>query len=130
MKLLMRHDGTYLIPSSEDSAENYEKLKRGQEYTVEVKEARNPKFHRLAFALIGAMFESQEQYDDPEIFRRQLKKMCGSYDEWIDDKGKVWFIEHSWSWADMDDIAFHEIYNKLLAIATKRFGDEFADRFA
>ena len=129
MKACFRWDGNCLIPASEADAEECKTLQRG-EVMVEIKRERNPQFHKLAFALINAMFESQEAYEDREIFRRQLKKLTGSYDEFIDKDGTLWFVPQSWEFAKMDDIEFHEIYGKLLSIAAKRFGDDFAGRFA
>ena len=129
MKILMRFDGTYLIPGSEQDAEKYDKLQKG-EYIVEVKKARNPAFHRKAFALINAMYENQERFDTMEDFRCELKIMTGSYKDYIRQSGEVVYIPKSWSFADMDEIEFGELYGKLLSIAAKRFGDEFADSFA
>lgn len=130
MKLQMKYSGTYLIPNSDDSVENYEKLKTGQIYSVELKQARNPKFHRLGFALVKAMFDNQERFTNFEDFRRELKIMTGCYEEYTRYNGETVLIPQSWSWADMDDIQFHEIHNKLLTIAAKRYGDHFAVQFS
>jgi len=129
VKFIARFDGTHFIPSSADSVEAWEKLHRGAEYTVEVKQARNPRFHRLAFALIKAMYESQERFTNMEAFRTELKLQCGSYDHYVRHTGEIVYMPHSWSFADMDDIEFHEIYEKLLDIASARFGAGFVAGF-
>jgi len=128
MKLSMKYGGTYLLPSDAASVEAYETLKRG-EYIVEIKEERNPRFHRLAFALIKAMFDNQERFTNFEDFRRELKIMTGSYEDYIRHNGDVVLIPKSWSFAVMDDIEFHEIYNKLLTIAERRYGSAFVNQF-
>lgn len=125
MKFLARHDGTYLIPSSEDSVREYEKLRAGQEYQVEIKQARNPRFHRLAFGLIHAMYENQETFENFEDFRRELKILTGHYDEYITKRGETVYIPKSWSFSQMDETEFHEVYERISAIAVKRFGYDF-----
>lgn len=105
-------------------------LERGQ-YMLEVKKDRNPRFHKLAFALIGAMFDNQEQYTDREAFRRQLKLMTNSVkdDPLIQQDGSLVYEFKSWEWSEMDQNEFKEIYNKLLVIAEKRFGPAFVNQF-
>ena len=129
MRLLMKHDGTYLCPSSADSVEKYEKLRRGQEYTVEIKQARNPAFHRKAFALLNAMFENQSRIENIEDFRLELKLICKHVREYVRPNGEIVYIPKSWSFADLDEIEFEALYSKLLSVAAKRFGDEFIEGF-
>jgi hypothetical protein len=125
VKLLVRYDGTHLIPSSRDSVEAWEKLRSGQEYRLEIKQARNPQFHRLAFGLIQAMYHSQERFENFEDFRRELKILTGHYDEYITVKGETVYIPKSWAFSQMDEIEFHEVYERIKDIAVKRFGTEF-----
>jgi len=129
VKLLCRYDGTHLIPSSKDSVESWQKLKSGQEYRLEIKQARNPRFHRLAFGLIHGMFENQERFENFEDFRRELKIMTGHYDEHITAKGETVYIPKSWEFAQMDELQFHEVYERIKRIAVKRFGVEFVQVF-
>ena len=129
MKLLMKMSNGYLIPSSSDSVENYEKLKEGQEYNVEVKRARNPQFHRLCFSLIKAMYDNQERFDNFEAFRTELKILCGHYEEYITAKGEIVYIPKSWAFSEMDDLQFHEAFERIKDIATKRFGYEFVQGY-
>ena len=128
MKMLCRYDGTHLIPSSEDSVESWEKLKSG-EYSVEVKRARNPQFHRLAFAVIKAMYDNQERIESFEDFRTELKILTKHYEEYINPNGVVVYIPKSWSFAHMDDIEFHEVYYRILNVAERRFGVDFVRHF-
>lgn len=128
MKLLCRFDAT-LIPSSEDSVESWEKLRRGDEYTVEVKRARNPKFHRLAFGMIRAMFDNQERFENFNDFRRELNLLIDHYEEFISADGRVFYEAKSWSFADMDDLEFREVYKKVREIALARFGARFVGHF-
>jgi len=128
MKMLMRHDGTYLIPSSAESVEAYEKLKEG-EYTVEVRKARNPGHHRKGFKLLHLAFENQEKYDTFEHFVTEIKLQCGWYEEHVTLGGKTIYQPKSLSFADMDQTEFEEFYNKALRVLTKYFGydvEEFA----
>ena len=122
MKLLMRHEGTYLLPSSEDSVEEYDKLRPGQEYSVEIKKARNPQFHRKGFKLLHELFVNQEKYTVFEDFLVEVKLVTGHYKEHITNKGKVIYVPQSLSFENMDDLEFERFYNKLLDIAVEKFG--------
>ena len=120
----MRHDGTYLIPSSQDSVENYEKLKEGQEYKVEVRKARNPGHHRKAFSLINRIFHNQDVYTNETDLLVELKLQCGWYDEHITTKGKVIYLPKSMDFSSMDQTEFEGFYTKLVTVAFERWGIE------
>lgn len=129
MKLCLHWDGHRFHPASEDDVDECAKLQVG-EYIVDAKKERNPQFHKLAFALINDMFRNQERFENFEDFRRELKILTGHYDEYIRPDGKVVYVPKSWEFARCDDVEFHEIFNKLLSIAAKRFGDDFVQRYA
>ena len=126
MKFSANFTGTYLLPTS--NLDEYEAMPRG-ECIVDVRFDRNPRFHRLAFSLMHSMFENQERFTNFEDFRRELKLLTGSYDEHVSARGETVYIPKSWDWSSMGDEEFHQIYNKLLSIAAKRYGDNFVEQF-
>ena len=126
---LVRYDGTHLYPSSVESADNWERLRRDDEYVMRLEKSRNPKYHRKVMALVRAMYDSQEEFEDEDAFRFVLSKAAHFYKEYVTKSGEVVYVPKSWSFADTDDLEFRELHNKLLTIAAKRFGDDFAERF-
>ena len=126
---LVHYDGTHLIPSAADAVNNWDKLRRGEAYVMKLEKSRNPKYHRKVMALVRAMYENQEEWEDEDAFRLVLSKAAHFYKESVSKSGVVEFVPKSWSFADTDDLEFRELHNKLLTIAARRFGDDFANRF-
>lgn len=129
MKMQMMFTGHKLTPSSEGSEENYNRLREGHEYSVVVKKARNPKFHRKAFKLIGIMFENQDEYDDIRSFRRALKVKTESVETYFVDNKMVMEL-NSWDFASMDDLEFQRLYQRILNLAGQQLGEQAIVGFA
>lgn len=129
MKFLAKFDSGYLIPYSEDSVREYEKLKAGQEYLVEVKQARNPGHHRKAMKLLTDVFNNQEKYDNFDDLLIEFKLCTGWYKEHITMKGQVVYTPKSISFSQMDQTAFEEFYSRAIDVAINRFGYEEAAEY-
>ena len=130
MKLVCRYDGTHLIPSSTDSVEEWEKLRQGYEYKVEVKRARNPQFHRKAMALLQQVFDNQDKYENFEDLLVEFKLRTGWYKEHLTTKGNVIYVPKSIAFANMDEDTFAKFYSRAIDVAIKHFGCEWAEEFA
>lgn len=129
MKMQMMFSNGHLSPSSESSAEDYKKLREGNEYSVELKKARNPKFHRKAFKLIKVMFDNQEQYDDMRSYRRMLKVKTGSVETYFVGEQMIMELK-SWDFASMDDLEFERLYKRILDVAMEQYGYDMVAGFA
>lgn len=131
MKLLFKKSfGGVLLPSSEDTEIAMQKIANGEEFLIEVKKARNIKFHKKAFALLKVVFENQERYATLEDMRVEFKLKAGLYDEHITTKGKMIYVPKSMSFESMDELEFNELYSKFIDIALKHFAidKEFLER--
>lgn len=76
---------------------------------------RSPKFHKLFFAMLGALTDSQEQFEQEQL-RAWLIVGAGYCDFVPGPKGRMVALPKSMKWESMDDDEFRE-----LVIAIWRF---------
>lgn len=96
--------------------EKGKKVKVGDIVECEIKQPRNYNFHKKFFALIELVFQNQEITDDKEDLRAYLIMKAGFY-KTVQTKEGVMYLPKSISFANMDEIEFHELYGKLLNVA-------------
>lgn len=70
---------------------------------------RSPKFHRLFFAMLGHLLDSQEQFDDVDQLRAWLTVGAGYCDFVPGPKGRMVALPKSIAWHAMDDAEFREL---------------------
>ena len=79
------------------------------------KEPRSGPFHRRHFAMLAALFDAQEQFDDPEQFRKWLEVGAGFADFVPGPKGRMVAMPKSIAYHKLDQAEFEEIHNKVFA---------------
>lgn len=104
----------------------FEKLTSNEVYKAEITKPRNYKFHKKAFALIQAGFEAwnpEEKIYKGKIveknidrFRDDVTILAGYYSVVFNYKGEMQFKADSWSFSNMDDIKFEEMYSRLIDV--------------
>ena len=97
------------------------KLKVNKEYQCEIKQLRNPKFHRKFFALINMLFENQERYNNSDRMRKDLIIEAGFYNEWVDLQGVVQREAKSISFGSMKEDEFQDLYSKVIDVIVQHF---------
>lgn len=75
---------------------------------------RNPKLHRLHFAVVGSLFDAQEQFDDPDDLRKWLYVGAGYCNVLPGPKGKMVAIPKSISYDQIDDAEFGELHESVV----------------
>lgn len=118
-----------LVPAHACDEEAMGALRFGSMYKADFKKARNPQHNGKAFVLIKLIFDNQEKYENIEDLRTELKLQCGSYYHHVRSDGKVIYIPKSWSFADMDQTEFEELYDRLIDVAVEQWGLEEAVEF-
>lgn len=108
-------------PDSEHDEEELRAVHIGDVVFADVKKARNPAFHRKAFAMMHAAFDAQDSFHDFEIFREWLQIAAGIVDP-IMGPDRTYYKVRSLSWAQMEEIEFDKTYNKLLTAAVEKLG--------
>lgn len=122
-KVLCRKTLSGLQPSDEEGKETLRKFPVGADVWVEVKKARNPKFHRLYFALLQLTFENQERYTNFEHFRKAVQVAAGHVEELITLDGEVLLQPKSIAFDQLDDLGFHAVFTETMKVCAKMLGD-------
>lgn len=118
--LIKKLNNTFQVAFDSDY-DKLKKIKHGEPYEFEFKNVRNPKFHRLYFALLNMVFQNQERYNNLDHLRRDLTIEAGYYDLRVDIHGCEVKEPKSISFASMDETEFREYYNAVLDTIVKYF---------
>lgn len=109
---------TGLKPSA---GEDFDKLKLGKEYLIQVKRPRNIKFHKKYFALINLCYKNQEHYNNKIHFRKVMEMKAGHYDAVKTDKGTI-FLPKSIAFGSISEGEFNDLYNGILIVLAEFLG--------
>lgn len=109
-----------LVPAYDDDYEEKHRLKVGKTYEVDVKEARNIRFHRLFFALINCSWEFLGEFrqeffhNDKKSFRKTVTIAAGYTEPYYDPIRNEWLEQaKSIAFDKMDEIEFSQLYDKV-----------------
>jgi len=121
MKALFKKTLGGLRPVGECKA--YDKLELNDQIEIDIKMARNYKFHKKMFALIKLCYENQEHYNNMEHLRKDLIKAAGFYSERKNHiSGETSLEADSISFSSMDEAEFSEVYNRVLDVVSELLG--------
>jgi Protein of unknown function (DUF1367) len=81
----------------------------------EYKEPRSGPFHRRHFAMLKSIFESQDAFDDPRIFRKWAEMSAGYAIYVPKPDGEMIAIPDSISYERLEQQEFQEIHEKVFA---------------
>jgi hypothetical protein len=121
-------NGAGLFPAYKADAERIEKIKLGSLLLADVKQPRNPMFHRKFFALLNLAYEywnpgpvtyRGKQIEVPrdfERFRKDVLIMAGFRRPVVNIKGELRLEPDSISFASMDEERFQECYGAVFNV--------------
>lgn len=108
-----------LMPCGDLDEQAFAKLPTDRDLRVEVVAPRNIGLHRKAFALLNIVWP-HTNYPTVERLRAALTIAAGFVDDVINPiTGEVVWYPKSWSFENMDDLEFRELYNRLVDAALK-----------
>jgi hypothetical protein len=120
--LFLKRVGFYLVPDGDESVSALSSLPFGKSLKAEVKQPRNPAFHRLYFALCKRIADGVGR--DAEEISTVFKFATGHVDQ-IHSKTYGYIkIPKSISFAKLDETAFREFFNACVAVALDEWGIE------
>ena len=129
---IMRGEDGKLTGFSERDKRAYGKFKKalndladGELFTLSTWFPRNPKLHRLHFAMVNALAEQQEQFDDPEPLRKWLYVGAGYADFLPGPNGKMLAIPRSIAFDKIDDAEFSELHAKVIEFMRSHYCQSF-----
>lgn len=123
MKLLCKKGLRGLEPTDDAGAEALKRFKLGESVWIEVRKARNPRFHRMYFALLNLTFENQERYTSFEHFRKAVQIAAGHVEELITLDGEVLLQPKSIAFDQLDDLQFQVVFSETMKVCAKLLGD-------
>lgn len=91
------------------------KMQPGQTLAFEFRIPRSPRFHRLHFVMLTAVFECQEVFTDNERMRKWLEVGAGHCDLMPGPGGELVAVPRSISYEALDDPEFHEVHESVKA---------------
>lgn len=89
----------------------------GEVFTLDYWFPRNGKFHRLHMAMMAQLFAAQEQFDNPDAFRKWCEVGAGYCDMLPGPKGKMMPFPKSISYKSLDDEGMREVHENIKAFA-------------
>jgi len=113
MKIYLINTLGGLKPANDSDFEIKQKLKLGEVYSCEIKQARNYQFHKKFFALIKVGHENT-QLDMPfDAYRKYIIIKAGYADIYQTAKG-AFVVAQSISFGKMTEETFQELYSRCL----------------
>jgi hypothetical protein len=121
MKVLARRTVSGLVACDEQAAEEFRRVPVGVPVYVEIKAARNPKQHRLLFALLNIVTEAGE-YPSTDAALLALKLATGLVESvQMDKAGTVQLIPKSISFANMRGNEFSAWFETAIQVVITRW---------
>ncbi|VEH66676.1 putative bacteriophage protein [Rodentibacter pneumotropicus] len=131
---MMKLPGGVFSPANEAAAEALQKFRNGEQYEIEIKQVRNPAFHRKVFAFFNFCFEhwsadkTEWQYFDErkqfDTFRKNLTVLAGYKEVTYTLDGSLRVEAQSLSYGNMEQGEFEQCYSALINAAIKHvFGN-------
>lgn len=123
MKILVIKTTKGLVPCYDSDYEMYSKIPLNEQFEIDYKKARNPKFHKKYFALMKLAFENQNEFSDRNDMRQEIIIEAGFYTEYGNPfTGEIKRKAKSISFASMDEMEFRELYEKTKDVISKWIG--------
>lgn len=109
------------VPASDDAALFFGKTKLGQLVTLDGKQARNLKFHRLFFAILRLISDNSRPHISEKAALHFAKIAAGVGDTVTDSRGETHFVPGSISFGSMDQQAFDDFVQRAIPPLVGRF---------
>jgi hypothetical protein len=120
MRVLARRTPTGLVPADEQAQNELRRVPIGKHVYVEIVAARNPRQHRLLFALLGIIVEACD-YPSTEAALTALKIATGHVEQFSEKNGAVHFVVKSISFANMKQSDWEPWFDGALKVVSDRW---------
>jgi hypothetical protein len=113
-----------LVPVDDEGAELIAKLKDGRDVGADVVQRRNPRQHRLAFALFHFVKMHCELFSDASIdeIKDAVKLATGFVRRYVDaDTAQTFYVCKSISWAACDQTEFNQFFDAACSVIANRW---------
>lgn len=113
-----------LFPVDSEGQELINKLRNDRDIGADIVQRRNPRHHRLFFALCQFVKEHSVTFEDAAIdeIKDAVKLACGLVTRYVDsDTAKTYFVLKSISFAAMDQTEFNVFFQTACDVIAKRW---------
>lgn len=114
--LFQKRPAGSFAPADPEAAEWAATVKAGDEIFLKPERARNPKHHRLAFALFQFVLDATDKFANVDELLLWLKLKTGHYQEHVTEHGELVYVPKSISFAAMAQDDFHAWHAKALEV--------------
>ncbi|HNX82641.1 MAG TPA: DUF1367 family protein [Candidatus Omnitrophota bacterium] len=117
----------FLLPGDAEAEEVVNKWKVGSSYSLTYAPARNPKFHRLVFAVASAVTDNAPEGScwngkDAYHFIKAVELQAGFVDELVDLNGEVRMVPKSIAFENMAEDEFKKLFDVLISEGARILG--------
>lgn len=127
-KAVFRKTHNGFVPVDDEARELFKRAKDGRDVVIEMTLARNPRHHRLFYAILKfcvmhAVAENGEsRFSNIEEAKTAIKIATGEVDPYIDaTTGKTFFVLRSISYASMDQARFAAFFDRATFVIADRW---------
>ena len=120
MKIRVVNTATGFVPETDEDHELKRKMKIGSTYEAVFSEVRNPKVHRLYFALINCSWEylteQQREFfkEDVVLFRKTVQVAAGHYEPCYSIARREWIeVPKSIAFDRLSESDFSKLYERV-----------------
>lgn len=122
MKLPFTVRGNALLPSTQEGRDVLAGIASGKEVMIEIKTARNVRFHRLFFGMLNLLVENSDSFDTVDQALTAVKIATGEVDPVIDAKtGKTFWVTRSIAFESCSQERFSRIFERALFVICDRW---------
>jgi hypothetical protein len=113
-----------LFPVDEQGSDVLFKIKIGKDISADIKQRRNPKHHRLFFAILKFLRLHAPRFDSVPMdkIKDAVKLATGLADTFVDaETGEVYYVLRSISFASMDETEFTRFFDQACMVIANRW---------
>lgn len=117
-KAVFARHGNSFVPVDAEGEEMLAAVKDGKQVMATFKAARNPRHHRLFFALLRVLVDNTDLFaGDTELARKAILTDCRECDVWVHPKtGEVRVEVRSIQYEKMDQVRFSRLFDRALYV--------------
>lgn len=97
------------------------------EVMADIKKNRNPGNHKRIFAFFRQTFDMQDDFDNPEQWRKYMQMKAGHYELVVAPNGNEMYWPLSIDWDKLDEIEFKKLFTEIVNAFIKYYGRDLSD---
>lgn len=114
-EIMVRRNGNILTPVDDLAAEGFANIPASRDVLITVRAPRNPRHHRLAWALAQKVADACDWLHDRDDAMDFLKLKARHYKAIVDPRtGQTAMVPKSIAFGSLDQVAFNRLFNRMV----------------